>query len=413
MTIQVIKKDGTFQDWDPFKVVRAVNLAKQRVNEPISTEEMEEVVELVLEDISEMNEVSVSDIHTSVENSLMEIHKFDIAREYIQYRYSHKRDLYKPRKSYRPFEYPELHAYVDAIRQSYWTHDEFDMTSDVQDFKVHMTPTEKEATRRCALAISHVEATVKSFWTKLGDRLPKPEIAEVGVTMGESEVRHANAYAEILNVLSLNDDFEGILQVPAIRKRQEYMDRALAGKNGDDREYLKTVIFFSLFVENTSLFSQFLIIMMMNQQQNYLKGMSNVISATGLEETLHANLGADIVNIRREESPEWFTDDLHTEVVEMIEESYQAEKAIIDWIFELGEIDAVPKRVVVEYIKNRYNKGLVAAGFEPYFQVDSSLLTDTEFFDLQMVTTSHVDFFSKRSSNYTKKSQAFDEDSLF
>lgn len=414
--IQIEKRNGRgFEPFDPTKIQKAVLKAANRTTDvPYDWEPLlNDVSTLVYEDISKQTSVTVDDVHTSVENTLMKLDMFDVAREYITYRKEHMPDLFRPRKNYRPFEYPQLHQYVDAIRQSYWTHDEFDFTADIQDFMVNMTGSEKEAVRRCMLAISHVEATVKTFWTKLGDRMPKPELAEIGVTMGESEVRHANAYAELLNVLGLNDDFESILQVPAMAQRQTYMEKALAGRDGNEKEYLKTIVFFSLFVENVSLFSQFLIIMMINQKQNYLKGTSNVISSTGLEETLHANLGSDIVNLRRVESPSWFDHQLDVEVESMVKESYEAERNIIDWIFELGEIPAVSKSTVIEYIKNRYNKGLIRAGFTPYFTVNQDLLQETEFFDIQMATTSHVDFFHKRSSNYTKKAASFDEDSLF
>jgi ribonucleoside-diphosphate reductase beta chain len=123
--------------------------------------------------------------------------------------------------------------------------------------------------------------------------------------------------------------------------------------------------------------------------------------------------GVDIVNEARKENPQWFDSEWTKEVYDLVQESYQAEIAIIDWIFEQGEIDAVSKATIVEYIKSRYNVGLTSAGFTAPFVVNPDLLKDTEFFDLQLSTTTHVDFFHKRSSNYTKKTMAFDADSLF
>ena len=409
---QVIKKDGSIQDWDSSKILRAINLAATRSSESITSQLAESILAYVALNVT-TNPVPVTQVHKLVENALMHHSLFDTAREYITYRQTHQPDLFRKREVYRPFEYPELHQYADAIRKSYWTHDEFDFTSDIQDFLVNMSPTEKEATRRTILAIAHVEATVKTFWARLGDRLPKPELAEVGITFGESEVRHANAYAELLNILGLNDDFAVIAKVPVFKQRKQYMDHALSTKDGDDRDYLKSIMYFSLFIENVSLFSQFLIVMMINQKQGYLKGTSNVIASTSLEEQIHANFGIDIVNERRVESPSWFTPEWSDEINQFVTDSFQAESAIIDWIFEQGEIPAVSKAVVLEYIKSRFNKGLTSAGFEPPFQVNHQLLTETEFFDLQLATTTHVDFFHKRSSNYTKKAASYDADSLF
>ena len=409
---QVRKKDNSIQDWDPSKVLRAINLAARRTTQPLSSDTAEAIITYVAEHIEE-TPVPVTTVHKLVENALMHFELFDIAREYITYRQHNQPDIFRRREVYRPFEYPDLHKYADAIRQSYWTHDEFDFTSDIQDFLVNMSPAEQEATRRTILAIAHVEATVKTFWARLGDRLPKPELAEVGITFGESEVRHANAYAELLNILGLNEDFAAIAKVPVFKQRKQYMDHALSTKDGDDRDYLKSIMYFSLFIENVSLFSQFLIIMMINQKQGYLKGTSNVIASTSLEEQIHANFGIDIVNKRRIESPSWFTEEWSEEIEQFVNDSFQAESAIIDWIFEQGEIPAVPKSLVLEYIKSRFNKGLTSAGFTSPFSINHQLLTETEFFDLQLATTTHVDFFHKRSSNYTKKAASYDADSLF
>ena len=39
-----------------------------------------------------------------------------------------------------------LNEYVDAIRHSYWVHTEFNFTSDIQDFKVHLDRERKNCT---------------------------------------------------------------------------------------------------------------------------------------------------------------------------------------------------------------------------------------------------------------------------
>ena len=61
--------------------------------------------------------------------------------------------LLQERVVYKPFEYPELYAYVPAIRHSYWIHTEFNFTSDIQDFKTHLSEVEKNAIKNTMLAI--------------------------------------------------------------------------------------------------------------------------------------------------------------------------------------------------------------------------------------------------------------------
>lgn len=414
--IKVRKRDGSFEDFNAQKIKIAVENTMLEVGPPhVDAKVSEKISERVFDHFlqsSEEDVLSVDDIHVMVENTLMGMKLFEVARKYITYRDRNKPDILRKRELYKPFEYPELNKYLDAIQESYWIHTEFNYSGDIQDFKVNLKPHQREAIRRCMLAISTVEVKVKDLWAKVGDRFPKPEIAEVGITFGESEVRHARAYSKLLELLGLNSDFEEVWEVPAIKKRMAYLGKAMAGSKSDRiEEYIETLLYFTLFVENVSLFSQFLIISAFNKEDGVLKGMSNAISATSLEENLHAMFGADLINVLRKETPGIFTDELNDRVRQMTMQSFEAESAIIDWIFEEG--DDGRKEEVLEYIKSRYNSGLESCGFDPCFEVDSEILKATSWFDLQVSATSHFDFFAKRSTNYTKKSQSFTGDDLF
>jgi ribonucleoside-diphosphate reductase beta chain len=91
----------------------------------------------------------------------------------------------------------------------------------------------------------------------------------------------------------------------------------------------------------------------------------------------------------------------------------EAEGNIVDWIFEAGEVDFLPKAVIKEFIKNRFNNSLKSIGMEPIFDIDESLVAQTYWFDDEIVATKHVDFFDKRSINYSKKTQSITSDDLF
>ena len=160
------------------------------------------------------------------------------------------------------------------------------------------------------LAISQIEVAVKSFWGDIYHRIPKPEIGSVGSTFAESEVRHADAYSHLLEILGLNSEFKELKKKPAIMKRVRYLETALKNSKSDDnREYAESILLFSLFIEHVSLFSQFLIIMAFNKHKNMLKGISNVFEATSKEEQIHGDFGIDLFKILQKENPEWFTKD--------------------------------------------------------------------------------------------------------
>ena len=361
---------------------------------------------------------TIEEVQDIVETKLMECGFPDVAKAYILYRnkrsQERKTDVFERRISLKPYEYPQLYEYVPAIRHSYWIHTEFNFTSDIQDFKTRLNNVERGAIKNAMLAISQIEVAVKSFWGDLHHRMPKPEIGAVGSTFAESEVRHADAYSHLLEILGLNKEFKALKKKPVIMKRVQYLESALRNSKSDDNEeYAEAVLLFSLFIEHVSLFSQFLIIMAFNKHKNMLKGVSNVVEATSKEEQIHGDFGIDLILILKDEHPEWFTPEYHKNIQRLCKEAYEAEEDLIDWIFEEGELDFLPKNVINEFLKNRFNMSLRSIGVEEVFDIDETLVRETEWFDDEIIGTKHGDFFVKRSVNYSKRTQSITSDDLF
>ncbi|QNK79162.1 ribonucleotide-diphosphate reductase subunit beta [Winogradskyella sp. PAMC22761] len=361
---------------------------------------------------------TVEEVQDLAEEKLMKSAFHDVAKAYILYRdeqaRSRKTNIFEKRINLKPYEYPELNEYVDAIRHSYWIHSEFNFTSDIQDFKTRLTVVEQNAIKNTMLAISQIEVAVKSFWGEIYNKMPKPEIGSVGATFAESEVRHHDAYSHLLEILGLNNEFKNLKKKPVIMRRVHYLETALKNaKSEDNKEYAESILLFSLFIEHVSLFSQFLIIMAFNKHKNMLKGVSNVVEATSKEEQIHGDFGIDIIKIIKNENPTWFDAEHSTLVRELCVEAYDSESKLVDWIFEAGELEFLPKDVINEFIKNRFNNSLESIGIEKVFDVDETLLVQTEWFDDEIIGTKHGDFFVKRSINYAKRQKSVTGDDLF
>ena len=187
----------------------------------------------------------------------------------------------------------------------------------------------------------------------------------------------------------------------------------MKNKANSQKEFVKSLIFFSLFTENVSLFSQFYIAMSYNKFKGYMKGMSNGIEASTKEEDLHADFGATIINIIRQEYPDLITKQDEQDIVELCAQALENEWEILDWIFSEGDIDYIHKDVVKNYIAYRMNKGLKAVDIDYTFPVDATLLKETNRFEDEILVSKHTDFFNKRSTNYTKRSKSFSSEDLF
>jgi len=420
---QIIKRDYETTPFVLDKITNAIEKAMLSVNHG-ERADAESISGKVLESLLARKAVdsgyvpTVEQVQDIVEEKLMSSAFHDAAKAYILYRDEQARkrqsNIFEKRINLKPYEYPDLYEYVNAIRHSYWIHTEFNFTSDIQDFKTGLTPSEKSAIKNTMLAISQIEVAVKTFWGDIYQKMPKPEIGSVGATFAESEVRHHDAYSHLLEILGLNAEFKSLKKKPVIMRRVHYLEMALKNSKSENvREYAESVLLFSLFIEHVSLFSQFLIIMAFNKYKNMLKGISNVVEATSKEEQIHGDFGIDIIKIIKKENPDWFGEDYNLKIQNICKEAYNAESDIIDWIFEDGELDFLPKNVINEFIKNRFNNSLESIGIGKVFDVNESVLAETEWFDDEIIGTKHGDFFVKRSINYSKRTKSITSDDLF
>jgi ribonucleoside-diphosphate reductase beta chain len=153
--------------------------------------------------------------------------------------------------------------------------------------------------------------------------------------------------------------------------------------------------------------------MSFNKEKNLFKGISNVVEATSKEEEIHGNFGSELINIIKKENPEWFDSEFEALIDSACKKAYAAEVKILDWIFEMGELDFLKKETIENFIQNRFNNSLTRIGMKPIFQVDFIELEKTLWFDVEITATKEGDFFYKKSTDYNKKSKSITVDDLF
>ncbi len=322
--------------------------------------------------------------------------------------------LFDKRINYKPFEYPEILQFTEAINRTFWVHSEVDFTADTQDFHSHLTSEERSAVKRALLAIAQIEVAVKSFWGNLYHHFPKPELNGLGSTFAECEFRHSEAYSRLVEVLGYNDEFASLVEVPVIKERIDYLSRALSTtKSTDKNEYSMALVLFTILIENVSLFSQFAIILAFPRFKGWMKNVSNIISWTSIDEQVHANAGIFLINKITEEYPETMGAEAKAHIIEMVRESIEIEERIIDWIFEAGELDIIHKKDLVNFIKFRVDESLNRIGLPAQFNVTSEQYKPMKWFEEEVFANSLDDFFAKRPVDYTKHDKSITANDLF
>lgn len=320
--------------------------------------------------------------------------------------------IFDERFVYKPSEYPEADELRMKLTHSFWTHDELTFEGDKVDIH-NLSNDHKEVILRTLTLISTIEVAVKDFWGQLGNHFPKPEFKNLGATAAESEVRHADSYARLLDVLDMNSYYEEAKKNEFVSGRFDYLNKylKLSPSNSDNSKYLLKLILFSVLIENVSLFGNFSTIMYFFRHHGIMKDIRNIVKWTAIDEQLHFNIGVTIVNILRQEFPDMFDDNLQSEVHKACKKALKYEANILDWVFETGELEYMTKSDLSQYMANRVNDSLVSLGFEPLS--DNIEVPNLNFFYEEVFADSQDDFFAVRPVDYTLKNEAIDADSIF
>lgn len=322
--------------------------------------------------------------------------------------------IFEKRTYYKPFAYPEVLQFIEAINKSFWVHSEVDFTADVQDFHSQLSAAEQNAVKNSLLAIAQIEVNVKTFWGQLYTYLPHPELNGLGATFAECEFRHSEAYSRLLDVLGYHNEFKKVVEVPVIRERIAYLTRSLSYKDtAFHKDYVLSLILFSLLIENVSLFSQFAIILSFTHFRGLMKNVSNIIAWTSIDEQIHANAGIFLIQTIRKEHPELLDKDSEQIIYQTIRDSVHTEQRILEWIFEKGAIPNVSERQLLQFMQHRVDESLQQIGLDEIYHVTKQEYEPMKWFEEDVFANSLDDFFAKRPTEYTKHDKSITGADLF
>lgn len=323
-----------------------------------------------------------------------------------------KTTIFDEQHSRKPLKYNWTREFMRVMWKNPWNPDDFSFKTDIHDFKTKLSEEEQQIIVRSLSMIAQVETRVKTFWSRLGDNLKRPEFRDLGTVMANVETVHNLAYEKLLDVLGLDSAIEENMQLPLIKGRDSYLTKHCHKYYSDSKkQYIYSLVLFTLFVENVSLFSQFYIINWFNNFENVLKDLAQQVSYTAKEENIHALVGIKTTNTAREELPELFDEDLDEKIISEARKAVEYEFHIIDWIIGDYTRDKLSAEILKNFIKHRMNESLIQIGYAPIFDVDKTQLRLTKWFDVDIIGTTNTDFFHSKPVEYSKVT--IDEDDLF
>ena len=166
----IIKRDFSTKPFSLDKITGAIHKAMNAVGNG-SKENAQDVALSVYQSLigRKNNDLTyvptIEEVQDIVETQLMESKFKEVAKAYILYRNKRSQqresDIFEKRINLKPYEYPNLYEYVPAIRHSYWIHSEFNFTSDIQDFKIQLTDSERSAIKNTTVSYTHLTLPTK------------------------------------------------------------------------------------------------------------------------------------------------------------------------------------------------------------------------------------------------------------
>jgi ribonucleoside-diphosphate reductase beta chain len=97
----------------------------------------------------------------------------------------------------------------------------------------------------------------------------------------------------------------------------------------------------------------------------------------------------------------------------LVDHSIKVEEEILDWIFEMGEIDNVSKENLLNFMKFRVDDSLKKINMKTRYNITPEQYRPMVWFEEEVFANSMDDFFAKRPVDYTKHDKSITENDLF
>jgi ribonucleoside-diphosphate reductase beta chain len=279
------------------------------------------------------------------------------------------------RKMTPTIDYPAAVEFMNKQSNIFWPPEEVKVEKDKQDILVNMTEAERHAVITTLKLFTKYEMIIgEEFWIeRVMKWFPRPEIQAMASLFGAMELSvHAPFYRKINEELNLaTDDFyNSYIEDPVLSDRIKFLDKILG--NEDKAKALGAFTF----AEGAILYSSFAFLKhFQSQGKNKLLNVVAGINFSARDEALHSEASgwlfqqyAAEAELNLEEYEEYFK--------EVAEKVLDHEIAIIDKLFEKGDIEGITKTQMVSFVKSRINLCMRNMGFNNIHKVDYNPVSD-------------------------------------
>ncbi|MBP7376605.1 MAG: ribonucleotide-diphosphate reductase subunit beta [Pyrinomonadaceae bacterium] len=307
----------------------------------------------------------------------------------------------------RPMKYPQFYEmYKNAIKNT-WTVEEVDFSTDVNDLRNKMTPSERHMINRLVAFFATGDSIVSNnLVLNLYKHINSPEARMYLSRQLYEEAVHVQFYLTLLDTYipdhhEREQAFAAVQNIPSIHKKAEFCFKwidsiqnldALETKE-DRKQFLLNLICFATCIEGLFFFAAFAYVYFL-RSKGLLHGLAAGTNWVFRDESAHMAFALDVIKEVRNEEPELFDDQLHSQIAAMIDEAVNCEMQFAEDILS-GGISGLSVADMRQYLEFVADQRLIMLGMQKVYGAKNPF----SFMDLQDVQEL-ANFFERRVSAY-------------
>ncbi len=309
--------------------------------------------------------------------------------------------------SLRPMKYPTFYEmYRDAIKNT-WTVEEVDFSSDLNDLRSKLTPSEMHLIRRLVAFFATGDSIVaNNLVLNLYTHINAPEARLYLSRQLYEEALHAQFYLTLLDNYIPDPEeraksFAAIDNIPSIQRKAQFCMKWIDTINNiqtiqsdkDKKQFLLNLICFAGCIEGLFFFAAFAYVYFL-RSKGLLHGLATGTNWVFRDESCHMNFAFEVVRTIRLEQPELFDADMKISVLRMFEEAIACEEAFSRDILSQG-VAGLSQNDMSQYLRFVADQRLITLGMDPAYRAKNPF----DFMELQNVQEV-TNFFERRASAY-------------
>lgn len=317
-------------------------------------------------------------------------------------------NIFGTRDYYKPFDYPWAFDYykLQSINM-HWVPEDVTLHEDVRDFN-NLSESDKSIITNLMLLFTQSDVDVGSgYFDKYIPKFKLPELRMMLGSFANMESVHQHAYSHLTDTLGLPEStYKGFHEYEAMVAKHEYLMSNTDELNSLEK-LLRDIAVYSAFTEGLQLFSSFAILLKF-PHQGKMKGLGQIVSYSIKDESLHVEGMVRIYHQIVKENPTYYTEKVRQSIVDTCKTMVELEWMFVDKVFELGDMEGLPKESIKQYNLYIADRRLLQLGLEPIYGVKDNPLPWLN----EVLGVEFADFFSTRPTSYQKGGLKGDRDSV-